>query len=180
MTESTDPPPARASARNEARTQAQAPALVPAGVSEAAAVAAGETWVTLGRLRRRLQALHAPDGVTDGAADLSAAQASVMIRLVKQGPATAGELAAAEGVRPQSVAATVLALEAAGLVRRDPDPRDGRRRVVSVTELGHETWRGELRARRAWLARALQEHGTEEEIRAVSTAMALLDRITTS
>ena len=75
------------------------------------------------------------------------------------------------------MAKTVIALEQAGLVARHQDPGDGRRQLVSLTEQGRERRQGERLARQAWLARALQEHGTEEEIQAVVTAMALLDRV---
>ncbi|SDK33437.1 MarR family winged helix-turn-helix transcriptional regulator [Nonomuraea jiangxiensis] len=139
-------------------------------VSEAAAQAARDVWVVLSRLRRRLAAL-------DGAGDLSPAQASVLARLDKHGPASASELAVAEQVRPQSMAKIVIALEEAGLVARHPDPADGRRQVVTLTGLGGERRLGDLRARQAWLARAMQERGTPEQLRAVITAMELLDEV---
>ncbi|WP_367123440.1 MarR family winged helix-turn-helix transcriptional regulator [Streptomyces phytohabitans] len=142
-------------------------------LSPTAVRAAGDVWIVFSRLRRRLRAL-------DGEDDLSPAQAAVLKRLSQHGPASASELAAAEGVRAQSMAKNVAALEAAGLVERHPDPYDGRRRPVTLTERGREQRLGDLRARQAWLARALQEHGGEEELRAVVTAMALLDEVAQS
>ncbi|MFJ6694991.1 MarR family winged helix-turn-helix transcriptional regulator [Streptomyces sp. NPDC091272] len=138
-----------------------------------AAEAAAEVWVVVGRLLRKLRSL---DGF-DEEGDLSAAQASVLSRLVKRGPSSASELAGAENVRPQSTAKIIAVLEGAGLVERSPDPQDGRRQVVSVTPLGREYWEGGRRARQAWLARTLQEYGTEQEVQALITAMALLDRV---
>ncbi|GAA3660794.1 MarR family transcriptional regulator [Nonomuraea antimicrobica] len=137
---------------------------------EEAARAAAEVWVVFGRLRRRLKALEGEGG-------LSSAQASVLTRLSKLGPASASELAAAERVRPQSMAKIVVSLERAGLLERHPDPDDGRRQVITLTEAGR-TWRqGDRQAREAWLARALRERGSEEQVRAVITAMALLDEV---
>ncbi|WP_372346548.1 MarR family transcriptional regulator [Streptomyces sp. KL116D] len=57
-----------------------------------------------------------------------------MSRLSKR-PASASDLAAIEGVRPQSMAKTVIALEQAGIDRRSQDPDDGRRQLVALTEL---------------------------------------------
>ena len=54
-------------------------------------------------------------------------QASVLGRLDREGPCSVSDLAAAERVRPQSMAQTVGDLEADGLVERSPDPDDRRR-----------------------------------------------------
>ncbi|MEU6818599.1 MarR family transcriptional regulator [Streptomyces sp. NPDC046860] len=150
-------------------------------LTETAIQAAGDVWVVQARLRRRLMALEGIGGTAgpEGgeSEELTPAQASLLRRLAKHGPASASDLAAAEGVRPQSTAKTVMALERAGLVARSQDPHDGRRLLVSLTEQGHARRQGDRRARQAWLARALQELGSEEEVRAVVTAMALLDKV---
>ncbi|MEU8178443.1 MarR family transcriptional regulator [Microbispora hainanensis] len=142
-------------------------------VSEAAAQAAGDVWVAVSRLVRRLREL-------DTAGDLSPGQVSVVVRLAKHGPASASELAAAERVRPQSMAAIVQALERAGLVERHRDPEDGRRQLVTLTESGRERRLDDRRAREAWLARALQAHCSEAELRTIIEAMALLDAVAQS
>ncbi|WP_432924370.1 MarR family winged helix-turn-helix transcriptional regulator [Microbispora sp. CA-135349] len=141
--------------------------------SEAAEQAAGDAWVAVSRLVRRLRELD-----TEG--DLSSGQVSVLARLAKHGPASASELAAAERVRPQSMAVIVQALERAGLVERHRDPEDGRRRLVTLTELGRERRLDDRRAREAWLARALREHCTEAQLRTIIEAMALLDAVAQS
>jgi DNA-binding MarR family transcriptional regulator len=144
-----------------------------APIEELAARATDEVWVIISRLRRKLMALDVdPEG------ELSPAQASVLSRLDKYGPSTASELAAIEYVRPQSMAKHVIALEERGLVERHADPEDGRRRLVALTEAGRERRQGVRRARQAWLAGQLVERGSEEQLRAVITAMALLDEVT--
>ncbi|MFI7385356.1 MarR family transcriptional regulator [Streptomyces sp. NPDC049813] len=149
-------------------------------LSPAAIQAAGEIWVVVGRLRRKLRSLEHIDGVTgqEGEIDLTPGQASVLARLDKIGAATASELAVVENVRPQSMAKTVISLERDGFVERRQDPDDGRRQLVSLTRRGRERGQGVRRARQEWLARALQERGTDAELQAVITAMRLIDEVT--
>ncbi|QIZ38464.1 MarR family winged helix-turn-helix transcriptional regulator [Saccharopolyspora sp. ASAGF58] len=135
--------------------------------------------MAVSRLRRRLKELT-------GEGDLTPAQASVPARLDKDGAAPASELAAGERVRPQSMATIVAALERAELVDRHPDLDDGRRQLVTLTEVGPltEVWRerraGSRQARQAWLARTLQERCTEEQRLVIIDAMALLDDVAQS
>ncbi|MEE1839396.1 MULTISPECIES: MarR family transcriptional regulator [unclassified Streptomyces] len=138
--------------------------------SASAVRAARAIVVTVGRLRRRIR------GVND-AADITSSQASVLARLSKNGPTTASVLAAAERVRPQSMAATVAALSRLGLVERHPDPEDGRKQRVTLTAPGRERAEGDREARHAWLTRALEERCTEDERRTVVAAMAVLEKL---
>jgi DNA-binding MarR family transcriptional regulator len=138
---------------------------------DSAARAAREVRVVLGRLRRRLREVHDDS-------ELTPSQTSVLSRLAKDGPAGASDLAAAERVRPQSVAATLAVLDERGLIRRRPDPADGRRQLVSLSEAGRELFDDTSRAREQWLTRALQERFTDDERRTVIEAMGLLERLT--
>ena len=146
--------------------------LAPA-ISSPAASAAGDLRVLLGRLRRRLKEVDNTDGIT-------ASQLSVMSRLEREGPAAPGVLATAERVRPQSMGATLAALEERGLIERRHDPADGRRQVVSLSDAGVEAIRGTRRVREEWLARALQDRYTEAERGTITEALALLERLTKS
>lgn len=140
-------------------------------VSALAVRAANDVRVVFGRLRRRLKDLASSD-------DLSPSQASVLTRLYKGGPASASELAGAEGVRPQSMATTLTALGQRGLIQRAPDPVDGRRQLVTLTPAGRQRAEGDRQARQEWLARAMQDRYTESEQQLIVEAMALLDRLT--
>ena len=136
-----------------------------------ATTAAREIRVVVGRLRRRLKELS-------GQHELTPAQVSVLSRIDKNGPASASELAAAERIRPQSMATILAALEEQGVIRRDPDPRDGRRQLVSIAPAGWERIEGDRQIREEWLARALRERFTEAERRTLREGLALLDRLT--
>lgn len=140
--------------------------------SESAARAARDTRVLLSRLTRRLR-----EAGRFGELHLTPSQTSVLSRLSKAGPASASALAASERIRPQSIATTLAALEERGLVARRPDPADGRRQVVSLTEAGEQLIEGSRQARDEWLAARLDERCTEHERQTVLAALALLERV---
>ncbi len=73
--------------------------------------------------------------------------------------------------------ATLSALEARGLVTRDPDARDGRRILLSVTDAGRQLLRDKRDARTEHLARALAAGFTREELEQLMTAAPLLERL---
>jgi DNA-binding MarR family transcriptional regulator len=139
-------------------------------ITESAAAAARDLRVMFGRLRRQLRGL-----ATDG--DLTPSQTSVLIRLRKEGASTASALAGAERMRPQSMATIVAALEQGGLIVRTPDPEDGRRQLVSLTETGRQRAESNQQVREEWLARALHERYSESERHTILAALALLERL---
>ena len=134
------------------------------------AATAHELRLVLGQLKRRLRE-QAPTG------DLSWSQMSVLGHIERDGPATVTTLARAEGVRPQSMGATVAALEAAGLVQGAPDPTDGRQTILSLTD-ACRTWIAAHRAAREdWLLRAIGEKLAPAEQRELARAVRLLTRL---
>lgn len=102
----------------------------------------------------------------------------MLTRLWKEGPSSASALAAAERVRPQSMATILAALGQRRLIERRPDPNDKRRQVVSLTAAGRKRAESDRRAREEWLARAIQERYTEAERRVIVDALSLLERLT--
>ncbi|MFJ2417853.1 MarR family winged helix-turn-helix transcriptional regulator [Streptomyces brevispora] len=139
--------------------------------SPSAVQASREVRTVIGRLRRRI--LNAAE-----AEDITFGQESVLTRLSGKQGVTASELAAAEGVRHQSMTATVASLTALGLTERRPDPDDGRRLLIALTPQGQRRVAEGRQVRQEWLAGELQEKCTEEERLAVIAAMAVLERLT--
>ena len=83
----------------------------------------------------------------DDASGLTGPRLSALSVIVFGGPIALGALAAAEQVRPPTMTRLVAALEADGLVAREPDPRDGRGVLVRATVAGRRLLQ-EGRARR--------------------------------
>src|SRR4051812_18876843 len=67
---------------------------------------------------------------------LSARRLSALSVVAAAGPLSLAELAAAEQVRPPTMSRIVDALLGAGLVTREPDPRNRRSVRIAVTEEG--------------------------------------------
>jgi DNA-binding MarR family transcriptional regulator len=141
-----------------------------ATISAQSARAASDLRAVLGRLKRRLRQPDAADEIT-------LPQASVLSRLDREGPMTCGALAAADRVRPQSMGATLAALEAQGLVARRADPDDGRRVVMALTTEGEQALQGVRRIREERLGRAISDHLTPEEQQTLIAALPLLERL---
>jgi DNA-binding MarR family transcriptional regulator len=135
-----------------------------------ASALAAELRVLIGKLKRRLREQ------TD-LGDLTWSQLSVLSHLGRNGPATVTTLARAEGVRPQSIGATVAALEAAGLVSGAPDPTDGRQTLLSLTPACRERVRAHRAAREDWLLRAIQTRLAAAEQDQLAGAIELFKRL---
>ncbi len=134
---------------------------------------AGALRVSIGLLLRRLRQVQA-----DG--ELTLPEASALTRLDRGGPATASALARLEQISPQSMGATLGALEARGLIERHADPDDGRRVVLSVTGAGRQVLRSKRNARTEQLAKALSAGFTPAELRQLRAAAPLLERLAQS
>jgi DNA-binding MarR family transcriptional regulator len=128
---------------------------------------AHELRVSLGRVVRRLRAEPGPPVPV----------LAVLGLLEREGPASVSDLAATQRMRPQSMAQTVKELEASGLVTRRPDPDDGRRAFVELTDAGRERILASRAAREDWLAETLDRDFDAADRARLHDALELLDRI---
>jgi DNA-binding MarR family transcriptional regulator len=93
---------------------------------------------------------------------LSLSESAVLARLAREGPTTTADLARGEGVKPQSMGATVASLEEMGLVERKPHATDGRQLNVELTAKGLAVRESTRAAKRTWLAQAVSELNEDE------------------
>lgn len=135
-----------------------------------ASALAAELRGLFGKLKRR------PREQTD-IGELTWSQMAVLTRLESENAATVTSLARAEGVRPQSMGATVAALETAGFIHGAPDPEDKRQTILSLSPECRAWIQAGRAARQDWLCRAIQTHLTTAEQDALKTAFALLNRL---
>src|SRR5579884_2508910 len=96
------------------------------------------------RLTRRLRTERSADA-------LSTNKLAVLSHLYRNGPTTAGRIAAVEHQRPQSLTRVFAELERAGLIARTSSPRDRRQSVLELTARagGRHGRAGRLAGRRA-------------------------------
>ena len=129
--------------------------------------AAHELRIVLGQLVRRLRAEYS----------FPVAQASVLSRLDREGAQTASGLAAAERVRPQSMAQTLAELQSARLIERRADLGDRRRIQIELTEQGRSRVVEERGKREGWLAAAIAAELSPAEQETLLAAVPLLRRL---
>jgi DNA-binding MarR family transcriptional regulator len=128
---------------------------------------ATELRAVLGQLMRRLRAGNSRP----------TSQLAVLSRLDRAGPQTTSGLAAAEHMRPQSMAEIVADLRADGLVERTRDPADRRQLLVELTQAGRDFIRAERRRREDWLSRAIADELSAQEQAVLAEAVDLLRRL---
>ncbi|GAB2968771.1 MarR family transcriptional regulator [Amycolatopsis acidiphila] len=130
---------------------------------------AAELRRAVGQVKRRMR--------NSRSSDLSAPESSVLSRLDRNGPDNITGLARWDQVTPQTMGATVAALEARGFIERHPDPDDGRRFLLSLTPTGASQLHDIRDAATNNIAAALKAHLSPEEIRLIHDAAPLIERV---
>lgn len=127
--------------------------------------------LAVGRVARRLRQLYVE--TEDG---LSFLELAVLQRLERDGPASPGALATAEGVTSAAIAAVLRRLVAGRLVKRTPDPTDRRRVVVTVGASGRRALNARETASVAAIETGLSAL-TGRERQRLADAVPLLERL---
>lgn len=126
----------------------------------------------MARLRARLRLESAPSE-----RDWNWSQLLTLDRVTRDGPTTVAELAHAEHVRPQSMAETVAALKRQELVTSRPDPRDGRKALITATDEGAALVATVPALREAWLDTAIATALTDAERRCLRATISIMNRL---
>lgn len=121
------------------------------------------------QLQRRLRTESNPD-------EVPLSQIVALARLNEGGKTSIADLARLESVRPQSMGATLAALEKEGLVARTPHPTDGRQVLFGITQKGTETLQRRRLLKREWLTHAMKKLAPEEQ-QTILSATALIKRL---
>lgn len=111
--------------------------------------------------------------VADQETGISPPRLSALSVLVFAGPQSLASLAAAEGVKPPTMSKLAAELEAAGLVEKSPDPKDGRGLIISATAKGRKIM-AQGRDRRLALLRERLDGLSEKEIARLDAAAPIL------
>ncbi len=133
-------------------------------------VLAGELRALVGKFKRRLRE-------QSHTCEFTPSQISVILRLEREGPATVSDLARAEGVRPQSMRATIKVLISQHCIQVVPDPDDGRKNIISLTSSWQKRIKKGREAREDWLIRNIERNYNSSELEVICQAVDLLKRI---
>ncbi|MCI9889407.1 MarR family transcriptional regulator [Micrococcales bacterium 31B] len=120
-------------------------------------------------LSRRLRSEKVREEVTD-------AQMSVLVNLIRNGSKSPSELARSEHVKAPSMTRMIDSLESQGLVSRGSNARDGRRCIVELSPGGREFVHRTRRLRQMWLVGRLGVL-RDDELQTLEAAIPLMQRI---
>jgi DNA-binding MarR family transcriptional regulator len=146
-----------------------APGGIDSRIVTDAAGLASDLRLAVHRLTRTLRAQRPVDGLT-------LTQLSALVTIWREGPLSAGDVAAREGVKPPSATRVLAVLESSGLISRATDPADGRQVLLQVTAAGLDRIERDLQARDAWLAQRVDAL-TAADRRRLAAALDVIKRL---
>ncbi|MFG2675484.1 MarR family winged helix-turn-helix transcriptional regulator [Streptomyces sp. NPDC048445] len=132
---------------------------------------AASLLVGVGALLRRVRQVPTGGGLT-------MPERTALSHLERSGPTTSSALARDVQITAQAMGATLAALRSRGLVERSPDPDDGRRVVLTVSQAGRRELNDKRNARTELIAQGLAGGAfTPAELEQLAAAGPLLDRL---
>jgi len=134
------------------------------------AAAAGAIRRGVVRIVRRLRLERSDEA-------LSLFKLSILGILYRKGPMTAGDLAIREQIRPQSLTRLLASLVRKNYVCRQPDKRDRRRLLITLTPAGKKALVADVHKKEAWLAGRMERTLSPDERKLLFRASRLLDRL---
>lgn len=129
---------------------------------------ATELRLLVGRIARRLR--------QQSTGGLTPSQLSALASIERLAPVQLGDLARVEAIAPPTLTRAVARLEERRLVRRRPDPADGRAALVEVTAAGRRALTDVRNAQAAFLLARLGQL-TEDERVVIAKAVRVLGRL---
>jgi DNA-binding MarR family transcriptional regulator len=108
---------------------------------------------------------------------LTMSQSVLLSGLFRRGRATASELAADNGLRPQTVWSSLATLEKRGLVSRERDTVDRRNVHLSLTQRGRAELIADRQVREDWIVGVLAGEFTPEQRAILAQAAPLVARL---
>ena len=132
---------------------------------------AASLLVGVGALLRRVRQMPTEGGLT-------MPERTALSHLDRSGPTTSSALARQVQITAQAMGSTLSTLRARGLIQRRPDPGDGRRAVLTVTDAGRQALKDKRNARTEHIAQALTSGTfTPTELEQLAAAAPLLERL---
>ncbi|MCX5387432.1 MarR family winged helix-turn-helix transcriptional regulator [Streptomyces sp. NBC_00083] len=125
---------------------------------------------SVGALLRRAQQTRAEG-------ELTLPERTALSLLDREGPAASSALARKVQITAQAMGATLSGLQVRGLVERTPDPQDGRRVLLSLTDAGRQALVDKRGARLEQITHALADGFTPVELEQLAVAAPLLARL---
>ena len=108
---------------------------------------------------------------------LSFPQLSILQFLHVNGPVTAAALAVAEHITQQAITQSIIPLKSEGFIEPEPDPDDGRKTLLRLTDAGNQAREATIAERNAWLVQAIDATIKTRERPALFRAIELLERL---
>ncbi len=140
-------------------------------------MANGDAAALADELQSVVAALVRKSRAVSPARDVTLSQVSVLKRLEREGPHTVADLARLDKITHQAVAVSVAGLVERGLVRRAPDRRDLRRKLLVVTAAGKRLLAERRAAGHDSLTEAIAGRLTAAERARLASALGLLRRL---